>query len=93
MLGDNRRVVSTPGIKDKAEAPRGQCRPAEEEEAGTFEARTSARTAKVQELQQQIRDLAAQLAEGARRVQEAQRADGAVPSRLPTARLPPTCRR
>ena len=63
MLGDDRRVVSTPGIKEKAEAPRGQCRAAVEEEAGTFEARMSARTAKAQELQQQIRDLAARLAD------------------------------
>ena len=37
--------------------------------------RTSARTAKVQELQQQIRDLAAQLADGARRVGAAPHGD------------------
>ena len=58
------------------EAPRGQCRPAEEEEASAFEARMSARTAKVRELQQQIRDLAAQLADGARQ-REARRAGDA----------------
>ena len=63
MLGGDRRVVSTPGVKEKVEAPRGQCRPAEEEEASAFEARMSARTAKVRDLQQQIRDLAARLAE------------------------------
>ena len=67
MLGADRRTVGTPGVKEKVTAPRGQCRPAEEEEeAEPFEARVSARTAKVKELQQQIRDLAAQLA-GARR--------------------------
>ena len=88
MLGDDGRAVSTPGIKERAEAPRGQCRPAEEEDVGTFEARTSDRAAKVQELQQQIRDLAAQLTEGARQVEEARRGDGAAPSMSLTARLP-----
>ena len=73
MLGSDRRVVSTPGVKERVEAPRGQCRPAQEEEAGAYEARTSARTAKVRELQQQIRDLAAQLAAGSRQL-EARRA-------------------
>ena len=63
MLGGDRRVVSTPGVKEKVEAPRGQVRPAEEEEDSAFEERMSARTAKVRDLQQQIRDLAAQLAE------------------------------
>ena len=88
MLGSDRRTVSTPGVKERAEAPRGCCRPAEEEEAGAYEARTSARTAKVQELQQQIRDLAAQLAEGARKVEAVRRDDGSVPGTLTTARLP-----
>ena len=62
MLGEDRRTVSTPGVKEKVTAPMGQCRPAEEEEAGAFEARASVRAAKVKELQQQIRDLAARLA-------------------------------
>ena len=65
MLGEDRHTVSTPGVKEKVTAPRGQCRPAEEEEVGTFEARTSVRTAKVRELQQQVRDLAARLAAAA----------------------------
>merc|ERR1712242_112846 len=51
MLGGDRRVVSTPGVKEKVEAPRGQCRPAEEEEDSAFEARMSVRTAKVRDLQ------------------------------------------
>ena len=62
MLGDDRRTTSTPGVKEKVTAPRGQCRQAEEEEESSFEARTSVRTAKVRELQQQIRDLATRLA-------------------------------
>ena len=36
MIGEDRRTVSTPGVKEKVTAPRGQCRPAEEEEVGTL---------------------------------------------------------
>ena len=62
MLGEDRRAASTPGVKERVTAPRGQREPAKEEEAGAFEARTSVRTAKVKELQQQVRDLTARLA-------------------------------
>ena len=60
-LGDKVRPVVTPGIKETATAKRGSVRPAEEENATEFSTRVSAKTAKVEDLHRQIRDLAAQL--------------------------------
>ena len=61
MLGEGATPVKTPGVKEKVVAPRGQTRPASEEDASEYAARVSARSAKVADLQVQIRELADKL--------------------------------
>ena len=61
MLGTQTRQVVTPGVKEAATAKRGSVRPVAEETATEFTTRVSVKTAKIADLQQQIRDLAAQL--------------------------------
>ena len=61
-LGHHPRSVVTPGVKEKATRPRGAVRSSEQDEGATeFDARVSIKSAKVSDLHQQIRDLAAQL--------------------------------
>ena len=62
-LGSQTRPVTTPGVKEAVTAKRGSVRPAAEENATEFTTRVSAKTAKVEDLHRQIRDLAAQLEE------------------------------
>ena len=50
----------TPGVKETVTAKRGSVRPAAEENATEFTKRVSAKAAKVDDLERQIRDLAAQ---------------------------------
>ena len=59
-LGPSPRSVVTPGVKEKATHPRGTVRSAHQSEGDAeFSTRVSAKSAKVADLQQQIRGLAA----------------------------------
>ena len=61
LLGDNVKPVTTPGVKEQVSCPRGRTKPAEEESASEFAARSSARAEKVADLNREIRILAEKL--------------------------------